>query len=75
MSSRIAVAAALALSALVAILCFSPAAAAAADPRPTSYLGLEGNIGGRALSIGELAALIAIGFIPALVMIARERRN
>jgi hypothetical protein len=72
MSSRIAMAAALALSALVAVL-FSPSAAA--DPRPSSYLAVEGNIGASPLSIGELAALIAIGFIPALVMIARERRD
>jgi hypothetical protein len=60
----------IAASAVLA-LCL-PSVALASDPNAAFMAAEVGR--SSVLSIGELAALIAVSFIPALVMIARERR-
>lgn len=70
MPSRLATAFFIAAGAAL-VLCL-PSLALASEP--DSYLGAE-VVRSSPLSIGELAALIAVGLVPALVMVARERRQ
>lgn len=70
MPSRLATAISIAVCAVLAV-CLPSIALASPE---AGFFGAELE-GKSALSAGELAALIAIGFIPALVMIGRERRD
>jgi hypothetical protein len=60
------------IAACAAVALCLPSVALAAEPG-SGFLGAE-VARSSSLSLGELAGLIAIGFLPALVMIARERR-
>lgn len=73
MPSRLATVFLIAAGAVLA-LCLPSAVSVALGAEPdASFFGAEvARTSG--LSIGELAALIAIGLLPALVMVARERR-
>ena len=71
MPSRLATAVSIAAALLAVLLLPS---IVFADPE-TGFLGAELVRTSSRLSAGELLALIAVGFIPALVMIARERRD
>ena len=64
---------AIALSTLIALvlLCFAPGAAGATEA--PLFAADIGRSAARALGPAEIAALIAVGFLPALYMIARAR--
>lgn len=62
MPSRLATAILLALTTLVAIV-------------STARADEAGSLAAQTLSLGEIAGLVAIGLIPALVMILRARRD
>lgn len=71
MPSRLATAVSIAVCAVLAV-CLPSIAFATPE---AGFLGAELDRASSVLSAGELAAVIAIGIIPALVMIARERRR